>query len=53
MSRYIAKKRVQELQLVSCQQLKQRYKKTGGVHTATPNFLNRQFTSDRQNQVWL
>lgn len=52
MSRYIAKKRMQELQLVSCQQPKHRYKKVGGVHTAAPNLLDRQFSPDRPNQVW-
>jgi putative transposase len=51
MSRYIARMCMQELQLVSCQQPKHRYKKAGGGHTAAPNLLTRQFTPDRPNQV--
>jgi putative transposase len=52
MSRYIARKRMQELQLVSCQQPKHRYKKVGSAHATASNLLNRQFTPDRPNQVW-
>jgi len=52
MSRYIARKRMQELQLVSCQQPKHRYKKAGNTHTAAPNHLNREFSPDCPNQVW-
>ena len=52
MSRDIARKRMRELQLLSCQQPKHRYKKAGGAHTAEPNLLTHQFTPDSPNQVW-
>lgn len=52
MSRYIARKRMGDLNLVSCQLLKHRYKKTGSEHSVAPNHLNREFVVDRPNQIW-
>lgn len=52
MSRYVAGKRMQVLNLVSCQLVKHRYKNTGGEHNVVSNHLNREFTVDRPNQVW-
>jgi len=52
MSRYVAGKRMKELELVSCQLPAHRYKKSGNEHLAIPNTLNREFTVDRPNQVW-
>ncbi len=51
MSRYAARKHMQDLNLVSCQLLKHRYKNTCGKHNLAPNHLNREFTVDRSNQV--
>ncbi len=39
MSRYVARKRMQDLNLVSCQLLKYRYKNTGGEHNVAPSPL--------------
>ena len=52
MSRYVASKRMKELELVSCQLPAHRYKKTGNEHVAISNLLNREFTVGSPNQVW-
>ena len=52
MSRYVARKRMLDLNLVSRQLLKHRYKNTGGEHAAAPNCLQREFSVDRPNKVW-
>lgn len=52
MSRYVASKRMKELNLVSCQLPIHRYKKSGNQHLSIPNTLNREFTVSRPNQVW-
>lgn len=52
MTRYIAKKRMQELNLVSCQCRQHRYKKSGNEHQITANILDRQFHVEAPNQVW-
>lgn len=52
MSRYVAGKRMKELELVSCQLPGHRYKKSGNEHLSIPNTLNREFTVDSPNQVW-
>ncbi len=52
MSRYVASKRMRELQLFSCQLPAHRYQKTGNAHVAIPNLLNREFTVGSPNQVW-
>ena len=52
MSRYVARKRMKQLALVSCQLPLHRYKKTGNEHLAIPNTLNREFTVGCPNQIW-
>jgi putative transposase len=52
LSRYRARRRMQALGLVSCQQPKHRYKKAEQVHLNIPNLLERQFDVDAPNKVW-
>ena len=52
MSRYVARKRMQTLKLVSCQLPVHRYKRSGNEHVAIPNTLNREFKVSGPNQVW-
>ena len=52
MSRYIARKRMIELKIVSCQVRKHRYKYKGQEHIVAPNILERKFTARKPNQVW-
>lgn len=51
-SRYVARKRMLDLNFMSCQLLKHRYKNTGCEHNLAPNHLNREFKVDQPNQVW-
>ena len=51
-SRYIARKRMVELKLISCQVRKHRYKYKGQEHIVAPNILERKFTARKPNQVW-
>ena len=53
LSRYRARRRMDVLGLVSCQQPKHRYKKAEQVHLEIPNRLDRQFDADAPNQVWV
>lgn len=52
LSRYRASSLMKRLGLVSCQQLKHAYKKSGVEHIAIPNHLDRQFAVTAPNQVW-
>lgn len=52
MSRYIARKRMIELKIVSCQVRRHRYKYKGQEHIIAPNILERKFTARKPNQVW-
>jgi putative transposase len=52
-SRYRAGKMMKQLQLVSCQLPKHSYKKAQREHVAIPNVLDRQFTPDKPNKVWV
>ena len=51
-TRYIAGKLMKEMNLVSCQQPKHRYKKGGSENPEIPNTLNRQFNVTKPNSVW-
>jgi len=52
LSRYRATRLMKKLGLVSCQQPKHHYKKTGKEHVAIPNILERQFAVVEPNTVW-
>ncbi len=52
LSRYRATRLMKRLGLVSCQQLKHRYKKTGNEYPDIPNHLNRQFDVVEPNKYW-
>lgn len=52
LSRYRADKLMKELELVSCQQPKHKYKKATQEHFDIPNHLDRQFAVTEPNQVW-
>lgn len=52
LSRYRARKLMNELALVSCQLRKHRYKNAKQEHIAIPNTLDRKFAVDQPNQVW-
>lgn len=52
MSRYVAGKRMKELEIVSCQLPGHHYKKAGNEHLAILNTLNREFAVNSPNQVW-
>lgn len=51
-SRYRAGRMMKQLQLVSCQLPKHRYKRAQQPHIAIPNVLARQFTPSKPNEVW-
>lgn len=53
LSRYRAGKRMTALGLVSSQQPQHRYKKAEQPHASIPNLLDRQFTVDAPNKVWV
>lgn len=52
MTRYMARKHMHDLKLVSCQVPAHKYRKGGNEHIAVPNLLDRQFQVSRPNQVW-
>ncbi|MEQ3634448.1 IS3 family transposase [Thalassolituus sp.] len=52
MTRYIASKRMKELNFVSCQLPNHSYKRGGNEHVSIANTLNRQFKVEQPNQVW-
>ncbi|MFT5593768.1 MAG: putative transposase [Oceanicoccus sp.] len=52
MTRYIASKRMKELNFVSCQLPSHSYKRGGNEHISIPNTLSRQFKTEQPNQVW-
>lgn len=52
MSRYIVRKRMQELQISSRQKPSHRYKQSGVEHIYTANLLKREFSVEAPNQVW-
>lgn len=52
MGRWLARRLMKELGLVSCQQPTHRYKRGGHEHVAIPNHLERQFAVTEPNQVW-
>lgn len=52
LSRYRATRLMKRLGLVSCQQPKHRYKKTGHEYPDIPNHLNRQFDVVEPNTYW-
>jgi len=52
LSRYRARGLMKELELVSCQEPKHRYKKASQEHVAVANQLDRQFDVTAPNQVW-
>ena len=52
LSRYLARRLMKDLGLVSCQLPKHAYKKALQSHVAIPNHLNRQFDVKAPNQVW-
>lgn len=51
-SRYRARKMMKQLNIVSSQLPKHRYKVAKQEHTCIPNLLNRQFKPEKPNQVW-
>ncbi len=53
LSRYRAGRRMKELGLVSSQQPQHRYKKAEQPYLGIPNHLDRQFTVDAPNRVWV
>lgn len=52
MSRYLAGKLMKELDIMSCQHMKHRYKRGTKEHVDIPNLLDRQFAVTAPNQVW-
>ncbi|MGL9751362.1 MAG: DDE-type integrase/transposase/recombinase [Symbiopectobacterium sp.] len=52
MERWLAGRIMKELGLVSCQQSKHRYIRSGREHVAIPNYLERQFVVTEPNLVW-
>lgn len=52
LSRYCARKIMKQLNLVSCQPSKPKYKKAHNEHLAVPNLLKRQFNVNKPNEVW-
>jgi len=52
LTRYMARKHMNDLGLVSSQVPTHKYRKGGNEHLAVPNALGRQFKVDRPNQVW-
>lgn len=52
LSRYRARRLMQEQQLHSCQQPRHRYKKANHEHVCIPNRLDQNFTPSRPNAVW-
>ena len=52
LSRWRASNIMKELNIVSCQQPKYRYKKATKEHVDIPNHLDRQFTVTEPNQAW-
>ena len=50
MGRWLARRLMKELRLVSCQQPTHRYKRGGHGHVAIPNYLERQFAVTEPNQ---
>jgi len=52
LTRYMARKHMNDLGLVSSQVPAHKYRKGGNEHIAVPNALDRQFKVDRPNQVW-
>ena len=53
LSRYRTSKLMKSLKLVSCQQPKHKYRKSGSEHIAIPNYLDRQFAVTAPNKVWV
>lgn len=51
-SRYRAGKMMKQLNLVSCQLPKHRYKTAKQEHIHIPNLLDRQFSPEKPNQIW-
>ncbi len=52
MSRFVARKHMLDLELVSCQPSINKHKNTGAEHATVLNLLNRQFSPSQPNQVW-
>jgi len=52
-TRYRAGKMMKQLQLVSCQLPKHSYKKAQKEHLNIPNDLNRQFSPNKPNEIWV
>lgn len=52
LSRYLARKIMKKLGLISCQLPKHRYKKVHAEHVYIPNRLNRTFNVTQPNKVW-
>lgn len=52
LSRYRARRMMEDLQLHSCQLPAHRYQKSGNEHLDIPNLLDRQFSVSKPNQVW-
>jgi len=52
LSRYRAGRLMTELDLVSTQLPKHKYRKANKVHAEIPNLLDRQFNPEQPNQVW-
>ena len=52
LGRWLASKLMKELNLVSCQTRKHKYKRGGDERVDIPNLLNRQFAVTRPDQVW-
>lgn len=52
MGRWLAGRLMKELGLVSCQQPRHRYKRSGQEHVVILNHLKRQFAVAEPNQVW-
>lgn len=51
-SRYRSGKMMKQLNLVSCQRPKHRYKTAKEEHIHIPNLLDRQFSPEKPNQIW-
>ncbi len=52
LSSWRATKLMKELNLISCQQPDHRYKKASKEHVEIPNYLERELTVTKPNQIW-
>lgn len=52
LTRYRVRHLMSELQLISCQRPKHRYKKSGAEHVQVANVINRNFNPSQPNEIW-